>query len=80
MAYANGGGLLKFGGDALLLFFAGEGHAARAGASAVRDADHPARPSASINLPRAKVHAAHVGGRAQRRRSTSSSWGILTAS
>jgi class 3 adenylate cyclase/tetratricopeptide (TPR) repeat protein len=30
VAYARGGGLLKFGGDALLLFFSGEGHAARA--------------------------------------------------
>ena len=30
VAYAAGGGLLKFGGDALLLFFSGEQHAARA--------------------------------------------------
>jgi len=30
VAYAAGGGLLKFGGDALLLFFPGEGHAPRA--------------------------------------------------
>ena len=30
VAYAAGGGLLKFGGDALLLFFSGEDHAARA--------------------------------------------------
>ena len=30
VAYAAGGGLLKFGGDALLLFFSGEEHAARA--------------------------------------------------
>jgi class 3 adenylate cyclase/tetratricopeptide (TPR) repeat protein len=30
VAYAFGGGLLKFGGDALLLFFTGEDHAARA--------------------------------------------------
>ncbi|MEA2293270.1 MAG: hypothetical protein QOE86_909 [Solirubrobacteraceae bacterium] len=33
-AYDNGGGLLKFGGDALLLFFDGDGHAARACAAA----------------------------------------------
>ncbi len=33
-AYANGGGLLKFGGDALLLFFSGDGHALRATAAA----------------------------------------------
>src|SRR5690242_21269972 len=30
VAYGAGGGLLKFGGDALLLFFTGEDHAARA--------------------------------------------------
>jgi len=30
VAYAVGGGLLKFGGDALLLFFTGEDHSARA--------------------------------------------------
>ncbi len=29
-AYANGGGLIKFGGDALLLFFAGTDHAPKA--------------------------------------------------
>jgi class 3 adenylate cyclase/tetratricopeptide (TPR) repeat protein len=34
IVYDNGGGLLKFGGDALLLFFAGEEHARRACASA----------------------------------------------
>ena len=30
VAYDNGGSLLKFGGDALLMWFEGEGHAARA--------------------------------------------------
>src|ERR1043166_9752821 len=30
VAYAGGGGLLKFGGDALLLFFSGEQHTERA--------------------------------------------------
>ncbi|HEY6836585.1 MAG TPA: AAA family ATPase [Gaiellaceae bacterium] len=30
VAYAGGGGLLKFGGDALLLFFSGDDHTARA--------------------------------------------------
>jgi predicted ATPase/class 3 adenylate cyclase len=34
IAYDNGGGLVKFGGDALLLFFDGEEHARRACASA----------------------------------------------
>jgi class 3 adenylate cyclase len=33
-AYAYGGGLLKFGGDALLLFFDGDGHPLRATAAA----------------------------------------------
>jgi class 3 adenylate cyclase/predicted ATPase len=35
VAYGNGGSLLKFGGDALLLFFAGDGHEARATRAAV---------------------------------------------
>ncbi|HEX9547134.1 MAG TPA: adenylate/guanylate cyclase domain-containing protein, partial [Acidimicrobiales bacterium] len=35
VAYANGGGLLKFGGDALLLLFTGPGHEARACQAAV---------------------------------------------
>src|SRR5919199_2344913 len=35
LAYANGGSLIKFGGDALLLFFSGEHHAPRACRAAV---------------------------------------------
>jgi class 3 adenylate cyclase/tetratricopeptide (TPR) repeat protein len=35
VAYENGGGLLKFGGDALLLLFDGDGHAARGCRSAL---------------------------------------------
>ena len=35
VAYAYGGGLLKFGGDALLLFFDDDGHEARAARAAV---------------------------------------------
>jgi class 3 adenylate cyclase/tetratricopeptide (TPR) repeat protein len=35
VAYANGGGLVKFGGDALLLLFDGPGHVERAARSAV---------------------------------------------
>src|SRR3954454_18859309 len=35
VGYANGGSLLKFGGDALLLLFEGEAHVERACASAV---------------------------------------------
>src|SRR5258705_8462368 len=36
IAYAEGGGLLKFGGDALLLFYAGEDHARSASRAAYR--------------------------------------------
>ena len=36
VAYENGASLLKFGGDALLLWFYGDGHATRACAAAVR--------------------------------------------
>ena len=36
VAYENGASLLKFGGDALLLWFQSDGHAARACAAAVR--------------------------------------------
>ncbi len=35
VAYGNGGGLIKFGGDALLLFFSGEDHQERAARAAV---------------------------------------------
>ena len=35
VAYANGGGLIKFGGDALLMWFTGDGHPAKAGNAAV---------------------------------------------
>ena len=54
VAYANGASLLKFGGDALLLWFHGEGHAARACVATVRmrrTLDDVGR----IELPDAKV-------------------------
>ena len=35
VAYGNGGGLIKFGGDALLLFFSGEDHQVRGARAAV---------------------------------------------
>lgn len=54
VAYANGGGLLKFGGDALLLFFDGPGHALRAAASAV-GMRTTLRTVGRINIPRAKI-------------------------
>ena len=34
VAYAQGGGLLKFGGDALLLLYEGDDHASRAARAA----------------------------------------------
>ena len=54
VAYANGGGLLKFGGDALLLFFDGDDHQVRAAAAAVgmRTA---LRSVGKITVPGAKV-------------------------
>jgi class 3 adenylate cyclase/predicted ATPase len=54
VAYENGASLLKFGGDALLLWFEGEGHAARACRAAVlmREVLHE---SGRIELPDAKV-------------------------
>ncbi len=54
VAYENGASLLKFGGDALLLWFHGDGHAPRACAAAVRmrgTLDDVGR----IELPGAKV-------------------------
>ena len=47
VAYANGGGLLKFGGDALLLLFEGERHAERACRAAVGHARRAARAGAA---------------------------------
>ena len=40
IAYAYGGGLLKFGGDALLLLFAGDEHARARRPRRLRDAAH----------------------------------------
>ena len=48
VAYESGGSLLKFGGDALLLWFDGEGHAARACRAAVLMRDVLATLAASI--------------------------------
>lgn len=64
-AYAFGGGLLKFGGDALLLFFDGEDHALRAPAAAVamRDAlAEIARPATSAGEVELRMHVGiHAG-------------------
>ncbi|HWH55344.1 MAG TPA: adenylate/guanylate cyclase domain-containing protein [Gaiellaceae bacterium] len=56
VAYAEGGGLVKFGGDALLLFFAGEAHAARATRAAfgmrraLREIGHPRTSAGQVSL------------------------------
>ena len=65
VAYANGGGLLKFGGDALLLFFEGDAHAERALPHGGRDAPRAARRGPGRRAGRAD-DAADVDGRAQR--------------
>ena len=59
VAYAVGGGLLKFGGDALLLFFTGEDHAARAcdAAYGMRKALRElGRPQTSVGPVALKMH------------------------
>ena len=63
VAYENGGSLLKFGGDALLLWFEGEGHAARACRAAVlmRRVLRSSRPDRGS---RRQGHAADDAGRA----------------
>jgi class 3 adenylate cyclase/tetratricopeptide (TPR) repeat protein len=53
-AYASGGSLLKFGGDALLLWFQGDGHAARACRAAIL-MRRVLRDVGRIELPGAKV-------------------------
>ena len=81
VAYAQGGGLLKFGGDALLLlFYEGENHAARAARAAAfemrRTLRAIGRPRTSAGAIQLKMHA----WTAQRFASSSSSWGTRTAS
>ena len=66
VAYAKGGGLLKFGGDALLLLFDGDAHAERGLRERRRDARRAARGGRDRDRP-APGHAAHVGRRPQRR-------------
>ena len=65
VAYSNGGGLIKFGGDALLLLFQGEGHEAMACRSAVW-MRRSLREVGRIDLPGARVQlrmsvGAHTG-------------------
>ena len=66
VAYECGGGLLKFGGDALLLLFDGDGHAERAMPGGGRHAQRPAR-GRPARRRRRPGQAAHVGRRPQRR-------------
>src|SRR5256714_2137719 len=61
VAYGEGGTLLKFGGDALLLFFAGESHAARGTKAAVGMRTALAElgaPSTSAGPVELRLHAA----------------------
>ena len=60
VAYACGGGLLKFGGDALLVWFSGREHAARACAAAYRMHDElreHGRPQTSAGPVTLRMHA-----------------------
>ncbi len=66
VAYAEGGGLLKFGGDALLLFFDGEEHAARAARAAVgmrRTLRSLGRPRTSAGAVTLRMHVGIHSGR-----------------
>ena len=60
VAYGQGGGLLKFGGDALLLLYEGEDHAARAARAAFemrRTLRAIGRPRTSAGAVQLKMHA-----------------------
>jgi class 3 adenylate cyclase/tetratricopeptide (TPR) repeat protein len=68
VAYADGGGLLKFGGDALLLLYDGEDHAARAARAAFgmrRALRAIGRPRTSAGPVTLKMHAGLHTGRFQ---------------
>jgi len=65
VAYGEGGTLLKFGGDALLLFFSGDGHAARGTKAAVgmrRALANLGAPRTSAGLVELRLHAAIHSG------------------
>src|SRR5262245_62376347 len=68
VAYAQGGGLLKFGGDALLLLYEGESHAARAARAAFemrRTLRAIGRPRTSAGPVQLRMHAGLHTGRFQ---------------
>jgi class 3 adenylate cyclase/tetratricopeptide (TPR) repeat protein len=59
VAYENGGGLLKFGGDALLLFFSGAQHAGRAARASYgmrQTLDEIGRPRTSVGVVTLRMH------------------------
>src|SRR3954468_3299973 len=66
VAYAYGGGLIKFGGDALLVFFDDDGHAGRAARAAFemrRTLRSIGRPKTSAGTVSLKMHAGLNSGR-----------------
>jgi class 3 adenylate cyclase/tetratricopeptide (TPR) repeat protein len=66
VAYENGGGLVKFGGDALLLFFSDDDHAARAARAAFgmrRTLREIGRPRTSAGTVTLRMHAGLHSGR-----------------
>jgi class 3 adenylate cyclase/tetratricopeptide (TPR) repeat protein len=68
VAYAQGGGLLKFGGDALLLLYEGDEHSARAARAAFemrRTLRAIGRPRTSAGAVQLKMHAGLHSGRFQ---------------
>ena len=68
VAYEQGGGLLKFGGDALLLLYDGEDHAARAARAAFemrRTLRAIGRPRTSAGAIQLKMHAGLHSGQFQ---------------
>ncbi len=66
VAYDNGGSLLKFGGDALLLWFSTDGHVERA-CRATLEMRRVLRDVGRIEVPGARVTLQHGPGCAQRR-------------
>jgi class 3 adenylate cyclase/tetratricopeptide (TPR) repeat protein len=68
VAYAQGGGLIKFGGDALLLLYEGDDHAPRAARAAFemrRTLRAIGRPKTSAGAIQLKMHAGLHSGRFQ---------------
>ena len=65
LSYVRGGGLLKFGGDALLLLFLGDDHARQASGAAVEMRGRTSRSHEDRDVGR-PGQPTHVGGSAQR--------------